>query len=220
VTGLRAAIVVTVASLLIIVLQVWEPAMETLTQVLVGVVVTLVIGVTMGTWAARSNLVSQILRPINDAAQTMPAFVYLLPAVALFQPTRFSAILAAVIYAIPAVIRLVEDGVRNVSPTAIEAAESAGSTTFQVIRKVQLPMARRSLLTATNQGVVMVLAMVVVGGLVGGGALGYRVVSGLSQASDFGIGMSSALAIVLLGVMLDRITQGAGARRETVSSEE
>jgi glycine betaine/proline transport system permease protein len=220
VTGRRAAITVTIASLLIVGLQVWEPAMETLTQVLVAVVVTLTTGVVMGTWAARSNLVSQILRPINDAAQTIPAFVYLLPAVALFLPSRFTAILAAVIYAIPPVIRLVEDGVRNVSPTAIEAAESAGSTTLQVILKVQLPMARRSLLAATNQGTVMVLAMVVLGGLVGAQALGHRVVAGFSQGKDFGLGMAAALAIVLLGVMLDRITQGAGARRENTAPEE
>jgi glycine betaine/proline transport system permease protein len=154
-----------------------------------------------------------VLRPINDAAQTMPAFVYLLPAVALFQATRFTAILAAIIYAIPAVIRLVEDGVRGVSPTAIEAATSAGATPLQIIAKVQLPMARRSILAATNQGVVLVLAMVVVGGLVGAGALGYRVVAGFSQRSDFGSGMAAAFAIVLLGVVLDRITQGAGSRR-------
>jgi glycine betaine/proline transport system permease protein len=144
----------------------------------------------------------------------MPSFVYLIPAVALFQPTRFTAIVAAFIYAIPAVIRLTEDGVKGVSPTAIEAATSAGSTAFQVIRKVQLPMARRSLLAATNQGVVLVLAMVVIGGLVGGGGLGYQVVAGFAQRSNFGSGMAAGLAIVLLGVMLDRITQGAGARRD------
>jgi glycine betaine/proline transport system permease protein len=183
------------------------------------VLITLAIGVTMGTWAARSPMVSRILRPINDTAQTMPAFVYLLPAVALFQPTRFAAILAAVIYATPAVIRLVEDGVKGVSTTAIEAAESTGSTTLQVILKVQLPMARRSLLAALNQGTVMVLAMVVVGGLVGAGALGYRVVAGLNQSKDFGIGLAAGFAIVLLGVMLDRITQGAGARSEAATAE-
>ena len=219
-TGRRAAVTAGIATLGIIVLQVWQPAMETLAQVLVAVALTMAIGVTMGTWAARSSRVSQILRPINDAAQTMPSFVYLIPAVALFEATRFTAILAAIIYAIPAVIRLTEDGVRGVSPTAIEAARSAGSTGFQVIRKVQLPMARRSLLAATNQGVVLVLAMVVIGGLVGAGGLGYQVVAGFYQRDKFGSGMAAALAIVLLGIMLDRITQGAGARRESKAAEE
>jgi glycine betaine/proline transport system permease protein len=213
-TGRRAATWVAVATLGVLGLQVWQPSMETLAQVLVAVAMTMLIGVVMGTWAARSPRVSAILRPINDAAQTMPSFVYLLPALALFGSTRFTAILAAFIFAIPAVIRLTEDGVRGVSPTAIEAATSAGSSSLQVIRKVQLPMARRSLLTAANQGVVLVLSMVVVGGLVGGQALGYLVVSGFAQRGNFGSGMAAALAIVLLGVMLDRITQGAGARRD------
>jgi glycine betaine/proline transport system permease protein len=220
ITGRRAAVVACIAGLAVAGLAVWQPAMETLTQVLFGIVITMAVGVALGSWAARSDLVSQILRPINDALQTMPAFVYLIPAVALFQPTRFAAVLAAVLYAVPAVIRLVEDGVRGVSVTAIEAATSSGSTPFQVIRKVQLPMARRSLLAALNQGVVLVLAMVVVGGLVGGGGLGYRVVTGLAQASDFGIGLAAAFAIVLMGVMLDRITQGAGARNENARIDE
>ncbi len=220
ITGRRAAVVVALAGLLVVALQVWEPAMETLTQVLFGVTIAMAVGVVVGTWAARSDLVSQIVRPINDALQTMPAFVYLIPALALFGPSRFTAILAAVIYAIPAVIRLVEDGVRGVSATTTEAAESAGSTPLQVITKVQLPMARRALLAAANQGVVLILAMVVVGGLVGGQALGYRVVQGLVQGTDFGVGFASAIAIVLLGVMLDRITQGAGARREVRRVEE
>jgi len=218
-TSSRAMATVAVASLSVYLLQVWEPAMETLTQVLVAVAFTMVIGIVMGTWAARSSAVSRILRPINDAAQTMPSFVYLIPAVALFEATRFTAIVAAVVYAVPAVIRLVEDGVRGVSPTAIEAATSSGSTSLQVIRKVQLPMARRSLLTATNQGIVLVLAMVVIGGLVGGGGLGYQVVAGLAQRSNFGSGMAAALALVALGIMLDRITQGAGARKEGTSQE-
>lgn len=220
ITGRRAAVWVAAATLGVLGLQVWQPAMETLAQVLIGVALTMLVGVVMGTWAARSDRVSAILRPINDAAQTMPSFVYLLPALLLFGSTRFTAIIAACIYAIPAVIRVTEDGVRNVSPTAIEAAASVGSTALQVIRKVQLPMARRSLLVATNQGVVLVLAMVVIGGLVGGGGLGYQVVAGLSQRANFGSGIAAALAIVLLGVVLDRTTQGAGARRDVRGVEE
>jgi glycine betaine/proline transport system permease protein len=213
VSSLRAALVVAVALILIVLLQVWEHAMQTLTMVIVSVVLTMAIGIALGVWAARNRIVSAVLRPLNDAAQTLPSFVYLLPAVALFGPTRFTAILAAVIYAVPAVVRLVEDGVRGVSPTVIEAATAAGASRLQMILKVQLPMARRSLLVATNQGVVLVLAMVVLGGLVGAQALGFDVVSGFSQRNVFGRGMAAAIGIVLLGVMLDRITQGAGERR-------
>ena len=213
VSSLRAALVVSIALILIVLLQVWEHAMQTLTMVIVSVVLTMAIGIALGVWAARNRIVSAVLRPLNDAAQTLPSFVYLLPAVALFGPTRFTAILAAVIYSVPAVIRLVEDGVRGVSPTVIEAAAAAGASRLQMILKVQLPMARRSLLVATNQGVVLVLAMVVLGGLVGAQALGFDVVSGFSQRNFFGRGMAAALGIVLLGVMLDRITQGAGERR-------
>ncbi len=212
VSGRRASIAAGVSLLAILALQLWLHAMVTLAMVLVAVAITMVIGVALGVGSARSDRFAQVMRPINDAAQTMPAFVYLLPAVALFGTTRFTGILAAVIFAVPAVTRLVEDGVRGVSPAAIEAATAAGSSRAQMILKVQLPMARRSLLVATNQGVVLVLAMVVVAGLVGAGALGYDVVAGFSQGEDFGKGMAAAISIVLLGVLLDRITQGAGAR--------
>ncbi len=219
VSGRRAASVVIACLLAIAGLQLWEHSMETLALVLVAVSLTMVIGIALGVGGARSDRFSRVLRPINDAAQTMPSFVYLLPALALFGTTRFTAILAAVIYGIPAVIRLVEDGIRGVPPTVIEAATAAGSSRLQMIWKVQLPVARRSLLVAANQGVVLVLAMVVIGGLVGAGALGYDVVAGFAQGPDFGKGMAAAICIVLLGVLLDRVTQGAGGRRAQTADE-
>jgi glycine betaine/proline transport system permease protein len=212
VSGRRAAVAAIISLILVVLLQLWDDSMQTLAMVLVAVVLTMLIGVTLGVASARDRRVAAVMRPINDFAQTLPAFVYLLPAVALFGPTRATAIVAAVIFAVPVVIRLVEDGIKGVSPTAIEAATAAGSTRLQMIRNVQLPMARRSLLVATNQGVVLVLSMVVVGGLVGGGSLGFDVVSGFSQLNNFGKGIAAAISIVLLGVLLDRITQGAGAR--------
>ncbi len=217
VSGRRAALMVAVSLLAIAGLQVWEHAMETVTQVLVAVAITIVIGIAVGVAAARSDRFSAFIRPVNDAAQTMPSFVYLIPAVALFEPSRFTAIVAAFIYAIPAVIRLVEDGIRAVPATVIEAATAAGASRFQMIFKVQLPVARRSLLVATNQGMVLVLAMVVIGGLVGGGGLGYDVVAGFSQGFKFGQGMAAALALVLLGVVLDRTTQGAAGGRKVAA---
>ncbi|TAL06916.1 MAG: ABC transporter permease subunit [Chloroflexota bacterium] len=216
--GWRTGAIVSVCLVGIAGLGLWEDGMVTLTASLVGVALTLLIGVLIGIAAARSERTSAILRPLLDTAQTMPSFVYLIPALALFSPTRFTAILAAVIYAVPPVIRLVEAGIRSVPLAAIEAGVSSGASPRQLLWKVQLPMARRSLLLAANQGIVMVLAMVVVGGLVGAGALGYDVVAGFSQYEDFGKGLSAGIAIVLLGVMLDRITQGAGERSSAGSA--
>jgi glycine betaine/proline transport system permease protein len=213
VSGIRPAIVAAVCLVLIVGLGLWEDSMETLTSVLVAVLATLVLGVILGILAARSNGFSSVLRPILDFAQTMPSFVYLLPAVALFGASRLTAIFAALIYAAPPVIRLVEAGLRTVSPTIIEAATASGATERQLLFKVRLPVSAPALLLAANQGIVMVLAMVVVGGLVGAGALGYDVIAGLAQSEDFGKGLAAGVSIVLLGIMLDRITQGAGNRR-------
>lgn len=213
VSGVRPALIALACLVAIALLGVWEHTMQTMTTVAVAVLVTLVIGLLLGVAAARSPRYSAIQRPLLDAAQTMPAFVYLLPALALFETTRFTAIFASVIYAVPPVVRLVEDGIKAVPATVVEAATSAGSTPGQLLWKVQLPMARRAILLAANQGIVMTLAMVVVGGLVGAGALGYDVVTGFSQRTDFGMGFVAGIATVLLGVMLDRITQGADNRR-------
>lgn len=211
--GRRPAIISIACLLAIIGIEMWEHSMETLTAVLVATTLTLIIGVVFGILSARSDVFSMLLRPILDAAQTMPAFVYLLPAVALFGATRFSGIVAAVIYAVPPVIRLVEIGVRTVPAAVREAGISAGATPGQLLRKVELPLSVPALLVAANQGIILVLAMVVVGGLIGAGGLGYDVVAGFVRRDFFGKGLAAAIAIVLLGIMLDRITQSAGASR-------
>ncbi len=212
VAGARAAAIAGACLIGIAWLGLWNHGMITLATTLVATAITLGVGVLLGIAAHRWPSYAAVQRPLLDTAQTMPAFVYLLPALALFGPTRFTAIVAAFIYAAPSVIRLTEDGLRGVPAGVVEAATSTGATTRQLLWKVQLPMARPSLLLAANQGIVLVLAMVVVGGLVGGGALGFDVVSGFSQRSDFGKGLAAGAAIVLLGVMLDRITQAAGTR--------
>ena len=212
-SGVRPAIVASACLVLIALTGLWEDSMVTLTSVLVATLATLALGIVFGIFAARSDRVSTFLRPLLDFAQTMPSFVYLLPAVALFQPSRFTAIVAALIYAVPPVIRLVEAGLRSVPTTIVEAATASGATERQLITKVRLPVSAPALLLAANQGIVMVLAMVVVGALVGAGGLGYDVIAGAAQSEDFGLGMAAAACIVLLGIMLDRITQGAGTRR-------
>ena len=215
--SVRSAVVTAVCLVLVIGTGLWSDAMTTLAATLVATALTVLIGVLVGVWMGRSRRADAAIRPFLDAAQVMPAFVYLIPFVALFDATRFTAVIAAVFYAAPASIKLVADGIRNVSATTVEAALSAGTSRWQMITKVQLPMARDALVLATNQGLIFVLAMVVVGGLIGAGALGYDVVAGFRQSNYFGKGLAAGLAIVLLGVMLDRITQAA-ARRGTAGA--
>ncbi|MXM66607.1 ABC transporter permease subunit [Streptomyces sp. HUCO-GS316] len=190
----------------------WSDSMTTLASTLVATIMVMLLGIGFGVWMGRSLLVDRVLRPSLDAAQVMPPFVYLVPFLALFGATRFTAIVAAVVYAAPVAIKIIADGVRNVAATTVEAATSTGCNTWQIITKVQLPMARSALTLATNQGLIYVLSMVVVGGLVGAGALGYDVVAGFSQGQLYGKGLAAGLAIVLLGVMFDRITQAAARR--------
>jgi len=171
------------------------------------------LGLAVGIWMGRNDRVDAIVRPVLDAAQTMPAFVYLVPFLALFQPSRFTAIVAAVVYAAPVCIKIIADAIRGVSPTTVEAATAVGSSPWQIIAKVQVPMARSGITLAVNQGLIYVLAMVVVGGLVGAGALGYDVIAGFVQISLFGKGLAAGIAIVLLGVLLDRITRAAAHER-------
>lgn len=219
ISGRRAAIIVLVSLVLIAAMGLWAHAMATLANVVVGTALTLGIGLVIGILSARNDRLRSILRPVLDAAQTLPAFVYLIPALALFNPTRFTAIVAAVIYALPPVIRLVDVGIRGVPATVVEAATASGATSRQLLWKVQLPMSRRALLLAANQGIVMVLSMVVIGALVGAGALGYDVITGFTQGEYFGKGLAAGIAIVLLGILLDRITQGAGGNRRAGMEE-
>ncbi|CAM5235161.1 ABC transporter permease [Streptomyces chartreusis] len=210
--GWRAGITTAVCVGLLVGTGVWSDSMTTLASTVVATVLVMLLGIGFGVWMGRSALVDRLLRPSLDAAQVMPPFVYLVPFLALFGATRFTAIVAAVVYAAPVAMKIIADGVRNVPATTVEAATSAGCNTWQIITKVQLPMARSALTLATNQGLIYVLSMVVVGGLVGAGALGYDVVAGFSQGQLYGKGLAAGLAIVLLGVMFDRITQAAARR--------
>ncbi|MFI7498116.1 ABC transporter permease [Streptomyces sp. NPDC049687] len=210
--GWRAGVTTVVCVGLLVGTGMWSDAMTTLASTLVATVLVMVLGIAVGVWMGRSMMVDRFLRPTLDAAQVMPPFVYLVPFLALFGATRFTAIVAAVVYAAPVAIKIISDGVRAVPETTVEAATSAGCNTWQIITKVQLPMSRSALTLATNQGLIYVLSMVVVGGLVGAGALGYDVVAGFSQGELYGKGLAAGLAIVLLGVMFDRITQAAARR--------
>jgi glycine betaine/proline transport system permease protein len=210
--GWRPAAISVVCEAIILLTGLWNDTMVTLAMTLLATALVMVIAVVLGVAMGRSRGADTAIRPFLDAFQVIPPFVYLVPALALFGPTRFTAIMAATAYAVPIATKLVADGIRGVAPTTVEAARSNGITRVQMISKVQLPMARESLVLATNQGLLYVLSMVVIGGMVGGGSLGYIVVSGFSQDQLFGKGLAAGIAIAALGVMLDRIARYAAAR--------
>ncbi len=193
-------------------MRVWDLAMDTLSQVLVAVVLSLVVAMPLGIWAARSPVVERVLRPLLDVAQVMPAFVYLVPVLILFNVGRVPGVVASIIYAVPPGIRLTTLGLRQVPFAPREAATSFGATPRQELFKVQLPLAGRALMLAINQVIIMVLAVVVVAALIGAGGLGLETVYGLTK-KEIGRGTAGGVAIVLLAVVLDRVTQAFGTRR-------
>ena len=212
VSGRRSAITVFLMLALIGFIGEWASAMDTASQVLVATVLTVAIGFGLGVWAAESRVVSKILRPVNDVLQTLPQLVYLIPLIYLMPVSVVPGVIAGVLYAFPVVARLVESGIRGVEANTVEAAESFGATRGQVLRKVKIPLAGDAIMLGVNQGIIMVLAVVVIGGLVGSPGLGYEVAQGLAR-SDFGLGVVASVAILALGIALDRVTRGA-ARAE------
>jgi glycine betaine/proline transport system permease protein len=206
-SGLRPAITAFLMLATIGVIGVWDPAMDTASQVLVATAIAVAIGVALGIWAAESPRVEKIFRPVLDTLQTLPQLVYIIPFIYLMPVSRVPGVVASVLYAIPVIIRLVISGLRGVPAAPVEAAQAFGASRAQLLRKVKLPLARDSIMLGVNQGLIMVLAVVVIGGLVGSGALGDLVARGL-QRNEFGLGVVASLAILALGIALDRVTQG------------
>jgi ABC-type proline/glycine betaine transport system permease subunit len=189
----------------------WDHAMDTLSQVLVALLVSVLVAVPLGVLAGRSRAVHRALRPFLDTAQVLPQFVYLVPVLLLFGSGRSAGVIASVIYAVPPCIRLTALGLREVPITPREAAISFGATPRQELVKVQLPLAFRSVMLGINQTVLMVLATVIIAALIGGGALGLLSLGGFQkQQSQIGQGLAAGLSIVLLAIVLDRITQAWG----------
>jgi glycine betaine/proline transport system permease protein len=210
--GWRLALLSLASLFLIGLLGMWELSMDTLSQVLITMLCSVVVAIPLGVLASQSPLAAKVLRPILDFLQTVPTFVYLMPVIMLFNVGRVPGLIAAALYAIPPGIKLTELGLRQVDSAAIEAAQAFGSTRVQVVTKVQLPLALPSIMLGINQMIMMVLAMVIIAGLVGSGALGLEVVTGLRRVQT-GRGLEAGLAIVLLAVVLDRLTQAWAARR-------
>ena len=192
-------------------LGMWRASMDTFSQVLAAVAVTTALALPLGILSARYSRVGRLLRPVLDTLQTIPSFVFLVPVIMLFNVGRVPGLIASILYALPPGIKLIELGLRQVPLEAVEAADSFGSTYGQKLRKVLLPMSLPSLMLGVNQIIMMVLAMVVIAGLVGGAGLGLEAYTGLAR-NETGRGLEAGLAIVLIAVVLDRITQAWAAR--------
>ncbi|MEZ4726369.1 MAG: ABC transporter permease subunit [Caldilineaceae bacterium] len=205
--GHRLGLLTTAGLLLMGLFGLWQASMETLALMGVAVTVTLLIGIPLGIWAARHARFEALLRPVLDAMQTMPAFVYLIPVVLFFGIARTPSVIATVIYALPPAIRLTTLGIRQVPGEAIEAADAFGSTAGQKLRKVQLPLALPSILLGVNQSIMMALGIVVIAALIGARGLGQEVLEGL-QRLRVGQALEAGLAIVLMAVIFDRISYG------------
>lgn len=195
-------------------LGMWDVSMGTLASVLVAVAITTAFAIPLGVLAARSDRFERWSRGVLDAMQTMPAFVYLVPVLLLFEPGRVPAIIASFIYALPVGIRLTNLGIREVPTDMVEAGDSFGSTSWQLLRKVQLPSAKASILLGVNQTIMMVLSVVIIAGLIGAAGLGQEVVFALGK-QQIGRGVVAGACILLLAVSLDRLTQAMGAAPRT-----
>ncbi|MFW5877027.1 MAG: ABC transporter permease [Myxococcota bacterium] len=205
----------TLASLALVVgIGLWDSTMDTLALVLSATLISLVVGMPIGVWAARRDRVWKVVRPVLDLMQTMPAFVYLIPAVMFFSTGQVPGTIATTIFATPPAVRLTNLGIRQVSREMVEAGLAFGCTPWQLLLKVQIPAAVPSIMAGVNQTIMLALSMVVIASMIGAGGLGDVVLSGI-QRLDVGIGFEGGVGVVIVAIVLDRLTQsfGAGRRR-------
>lgn len=195
-------------------LGLWDQAMQTIAIMVVSMMLSILIGIPLGIASSRSNRVRATINPVLDLMQTIPSFVYLIPAAMLFGLGKVPAILATVIYATPPLIRLTDLGIREVDREVVEASRAFGATRWQILTGVQVPLAMPSIMQGINQTMMMALAMVVIASMIGARGVGETVLLGL-QRGDSGQGLLGGLAIVLLAIVFDRITQAYGQRVQT-----
>jgi glycine betaine/proline transport system permease protein len=195
--------------LLIYATNFWDQMVITLGLTLSSTVISLLLGIPLGIWVSKSKYVEMAVRPVLDLMQTMPAFVYLIPAAMLFGLGRVPGILATVIFAMPPAVRLTALGIKQVNREIVEAGQAFGCTPFQLLYKVQIPNALPSIMTGVNQTIMMALSMVIIASMVGAGGLGNDVLASI-QRLDIGLGFESGLSVVLLAIILDRITESFG----------
>ena len=216
--GWKFALYSLLGTALIVSMGFWEHSMHTLALVLIATVAATALSIPLGILAAYSDGFSRVVRPVLDFMQTTPPFVYLIPALALFGIGVFPGMVATVIFAMPPGVRLTELGIRQVDPEMVEAGEAFGAPRWQILAKIQFPLALPTILAGINQVIMLALSMVVIAALVGAGGLGSDVYSAITQ-TNIGLGAASGLAVVLLAIYLDRLTQGLGSRSAVKKAE-
>lgn len=200
------ALFVLIGLLLIDNLEYWSQMIDTLSLVITAGLISVIIGIPLGIWMAKSSVVENIFKPVLDFMQTMPAFVYLIPAVAFFGIGMIPGVVASVIFAMPPTVRLTNLGIRQVSTELVEAADAFGSTGSQKLFKVELPMAKGTIMAGVNQSIMLALSMVVIAAMIGASGLGQTVYTAVGQ-NKAGLGFEAGLAIVIVAIILDRLTQ-------------
>jgi glycine betaine/proline transport system permease protein len=211
-SGVKLSIFSVATMTLVGLLGLWQDTMTTLAMVLSAVIFCAVAGIPLGIAAGRSDSFQAGIRPVLDAMQTTPAFVYLVPIVMLFSVGNVAGVLATIVFALPPIIRLTSLGIRQVHPELVEAAQAFGATRWQVLRRVQVPLAMPTILAGLNQTIMMALSMVVIAALIGAGGLGSPVILGLNTL-DIGRAVIGGLGIVLMAIVLDRITQSMADKK-------
>jgi len=211
--GRGVSIFVVLGLLLVYFMGYWTETMDTLALVFASTLIALVIGIPLGLWAGNNNKVNNVLRPILDFMQTMPAFVYLIPAVLFFGLGTVPGAFATVVFSMPPVVRLTSLGIRQVPKDIVEATQSFGASRKQLLQKVQLPLALPTILQGINQTIMLSLSMVVIAAMISAGGLGEVVLKGITQLR-IGLGFEGGIAVVILAIVLDRITQGLATKNK------
>ena len=213
VAGRGVGIFTLIGLFLVDTMNLWPETMQTLALVISSAFIALLIGIPLGIWAAKNNTVNKVLRPILDFMQTMPAFVYLIPAVLFFGLGKVPGAVATIIFSMPPVVRLTNLGIRQIPKEVIEASQAFGSTGAQELFKVEIPLATPTIFAGINQTIMLSLSMVVISSMIGAGGLGGKVLSGITQYK-IGLGFESGIAVVILAMVLDRITQALGKKKK------
>ncbi len=208
--GRGVAIFTVIGMLLVHNMGLWSETMDTLSLVIASVTIALLIGIPLGIWSSKRDSVEQVVRPVLDFMQTLPAFVYLIPAVMFFSLGEVPGVIATLIFSLPPVVRLTNLGIRQVPKEIKEAAVSFGSTPRQMLFKAELPVALPTIMAGVNQTIMLALSMVVIAGMIGAGGLGNVVLKGITQLK-IDVGFEGGIAIVILAIFLDRVTQALAA---------